>query len=67
MARETSGYYVATFDIDPDERTGVTHQASIKTTRPDVELRGRPYVMVGRAATTSPPTPAPAPIFTTAL
>jgi hypothetical protein len=66
MARETSGYYVATFDIDPDERTGVAHQASIRTTRQGVELRGRPYVMVGRAATTSPATTASAPIITTA-
>jgi hypothetical protein len=58
LARETSGYYVATFDIDPEERTGVAHQASLKISKPDVELRGRPFVVVGRTAS-APPAPAP--------
>jgi hypothetical protein len=68
MARETSAYYTATFDTEPDERVGVSHVAAIKTTRKDVELRGRPYIVVGRA------TPSPsatrtstAPVVTTAF
>jgi hypothetical protein len=68
MARETSGYYTATFDTEPDERVGVSHVASLKTTRKDVELRGRPYVVVGRA-TPSPSTirPSTTPVVTTAF
>jgi len=48
MARETVGYYVATFDTDPEERTGKALPAQIKTTRKEAELRGRPYAVVGR-------------------
>jgi hypothetical protein len=50
MARETSAYYVATFDTDPEERDGKTQPASIRTTRRDAEVRGRPYAVIGRAA-----------------
>jgi len=48
MARETSGYYVVTFDTDPEERNGKAQPATIRTTRRDVEVRSRPYVVVGR-------------------
>ena len=68
MARETSGYYMATFDTEPDERVGVAHVASIKTTRKDVELRGRPYVVVGRATPSSSAIrPSATPTVTTAF
>lgn len=50
MLKETSGYYVATFDTEPDELVGKPHPSSIKTTRKDVEINARPYVTVGRAA-----------------
>ncbi len=49
MARETAGYYSATFETQPDELTGKPHPSSIKTTRPDVDVRYKPYVVVGRA------------------
>jgi hypothetical protein len=55
MARETSGYYVATFDTAPEERTGKTQPASIRTTRKDVDVRARPYVAVGRATAAAVP------------
>jgi hypothetical protein len=51
MARETSAYYVATFDTDPEERDGKAQPASIRTTRRGAEVRGRPYVVISRAAT----------------
>jgi hypothetical protein len=66
IARETSAYCIATFDIDPGERIGVPHPASIKTTRKDVEIRARPYLVVGRAAASPGPTAASAPTVTTA-
>lgn len=53
IARETSGYYIATFETQPDELVGKPHPSSVKTTRKDAEVRDRPYLVVGRA------TPAP--------
>jgi hypothetical protein len=50
MARETSGYYIATYDTEPAERSGRALQASIRTSRSGVELRDRPYVVAGRSA-----------------
>jgi len=51
MARETSAYYLLTFDTDPEERSGKAQPANIRTTRKGAEVRGRPYVVVGRPAT----------------
>ena len=48
MARETVGYYLATFDTEPDELVGKPHQSSVKTTRKDVEIRDRPWLIVGK-------------------
>ena len=48
MARETSGYYLATFDTEPDELVGKPHQSQIRTTRKDVEIRDRPFLIVGK-------------------
>jgi hypothetical protein len=53
MARETSGYYVATFDTEPDELVGKPHQSSVKTTRRDVDVRDRPFLVVGRPSATA--------------
>ena len=62
MARETVGYYVATFDTDPEERTGKALPAQIRTTRKEAEMRGRPYAVVGRtgAAVQTPAAVTPA-------
>jgi hypothetical protein len=68
MARETAGYYLATFETEPGELTGRAHPAEIKTTRPDVDLRGKPYAIVGRtAASVSSASAAPAMTITTAF
>lgn len=50
MARETSGYYVATFDTEPEERSAKPLSSQVRTTRQNVEVRDRPYVTLGRAA-----------------
>ena len=49
MARETSGYYVATFDPDPKTVPARRSRASIKTTREGVEVRGAPVCGRGPA------------------
>lgn len=48
MARETSGYYLATFDTVPDELTGKPHNSAITLTRKDVVVRDRPFLIVGK-------------------
>jgi VWFA-related protein len=53
LARETVGYYVATFDTEPGERTGAVHQSNVRVERRDVEVRYRPNVLVGRTAATT--------------
>jgi len=63
MARETSAYYIVTFATDPEERDGQAQPASIRITRRDVEVRGRPYVVLPRPA----PIPAASTTITTAF
>jgi len=48
MARETTGYYLATFDSEPDELVGKPHPSQIRTTRKDVVIRDRPFLIVGK-------------------
>jgi hypothetical protein len=48
MARETSGYYLATFDTAQDELTGKPHQSKVTTTRQNIDVRDRPYLIVGK-------------------
>lgn len=48
MARETAGYYIATFETAPDEITGKPHQSKVTSTRKDVEVRDRPFLIVGK-------------------
>jgi len=49
VLRETSIYYVATVDPEPNERNGAPHQISVKTNRSGVSLRTRPDVIIPRA------------------
>jgi hypothetical protein len=58
IARETSAYYVVTFDAEPDDRNGTNHPISLKATRGDITLRVRPDLYVPKAsasATTKAP------------
>ena len=65
IARETVGYYVATFDTEPGERVGAVHQSNVRVERRDVEVRYRPNVLVGRAAPA--PTEVAAPSYSSAF
>ena len=49
IARETSGYYVATFEPDASERNGQPHRLQMSVRRDGVRLRARPDVMIARA------------------
>ncbi len=56
VARETSGYYTATFMPDPSERNSATHQMNVSVSRKDVTVRARPdvtYAKAGAAAAAS--------------
>jgi VWFA-related protein len=50
VARETSGYYVATFVPEGIDRSGRTQQLSVKTRRPNVIVRARPEITFAAAA-----------------
>lgn len=56
MARETAGYYQVVFDTQPDELTGRPHPSSIKVSRADVDVRDKPFVILGRAVAPLPTT-----------
>lgn len=66
LARETVGYYVATFDSEEGERVGAVHQSNVRVERRDVEVRYRPNVLVGRT-TTGAAAEAAAPSYSTAF
>lgn len=46
LLRETSAYYVATFDPDPGERDGQVLRVELKTAREKVQVRVRPAVQM---------------------
>lgn len=50
VARETSSYYVATFQAEGNERTGQSARLEVKTSRPDVTLRTRSTVRIARGS-----------------
>jgi hypothetical protein len=50
LLRETSAYYIATFDPEPGERNGQAGRLELKTTRDKIKLRARPGVMLAKEA-----------------
>jgi VWFA-related protein len=44
IARETAGYYVASFAPERSDRSGRTHQVGVRVARPDVVVRARPEI-----------------------
>lgn len=48
IARQTSGYYVATFMVDNGERNGASHRLEIATTKPGVTVRSRSNLPIAR-------------------
>jgi len=45
-ARETSAYYLASFDPDPKERDGQDHRLEVRLSRSDVHLRSRTVLTI---------------------
>jgi VWFA-related protein len=54
IAHETSGYYVATVELDAADPSAPLRALSVKTTRPDVVIRARPSVAFARASASGP-------------
>ena len=67
---ELSSYYLLGVEPGDDDRDGRTHEISVKTTQPNVTVRGRRWVRVpkrtGAAAVATTPTSAPEPATPTA-
>ena len=55
VARETSGYYVATFEPEASERNGQPRRLQVTVRRDGVRLRARPDVFIPRAPDTTAP------------
>ena len=55
VAREASGYYLATFDAIRADRNGLPHDISVKSSRRDVEVRSRPKIVIGSDASIASP------------
>jgi hypothetical protein len=49
LLRETSSYYVATFESDPAERNGQALRIDLKSSRDKVKLRSRPEVTIPKS------------------
>jgi hypothetical protein len=47
VAREASGYYLATFDALRADRKGMAYDISVKSSRRNVEVRSRPKIVIG--------------------
>ncbi len=54
IARETSSYYVATFQAEGNERTGMSTRLDLKTTREGVTVKARNNVAIPRASAEAP-------------
>jgi hypothetical protein len=54
IARETSGYYLASFDAEPSDRSGNRQRLEVRVARDAVRVNVRPYLVVGRADTAAP-------------
>lgn len=50
IARETSAHYLAAFEVAASERTGSTQRVEVTVSRPDVELRTVPSVLIPKPA-----------------
>ncbi|HSC28219.1 MAG TPA: hypothetical protein VLD67_13155 [Vicinamibacterales bacterium] len=54
IARETSAYYVASFDPEPAERTGTSRRVEVRVSRESVRVRARPEIVIAKLEKTSP-------------
>jgi hypothetical protein len=49
VAAESSGYYMAEFAAEPDERNGLPHRIEIRVARPDIALRYGTQLLIAKA------------------
>jgi VWFA-related protein len=54
---ELSSYYLLGVEPDDEDRDGRTHEITVKTSQPNVTIRGRRWVMVPKRSTSAPPSP----------
>ena len=54
IARETSAWYVVTFEPTDDDRDGKPHSVGVKVAKPDVTIRARKQFSVDPAVRTAP-------------
>jgi VWFA-related protein len=55
VARESAGYYVATFIPEPAERNGLTHRLDVRVARPGVSVRTRPGLRIPKPGIAAAP------------
>ena len=48
VARETSAYYLASFDVEPADRNGNRHRVQISVARERVRVNARPDIVIAR-------------------
>jgi hypothetical protein len=48
VTRETTGHYVADFDVEPSMRNGTPHRVELRVSRPDVTVRVRPALTLAK-------------------
>ncbi len=61
ITTELGSYYLLGVEPGDEERDGRTHEISVKTTHPNVTVRGRRWVMIPKRGAATPPAPAAAP------
>ncbi len=54
VARETAGYYMATFTPGADEQDGLGHRLDLRTTRTGVQIRARSTVAIAKPGLAAP-------------
>ena len=50
IARETSAYYLAAFDPEPADRTGMRQRVELRVSRDRVRVAARPNIVIAKAA-----------------
>jgi hypothetical protein len=57
MLRETGAYYVASFEPEPSERSGLPLRVELRSTREKVKLRARPAIEIPKVSAKSAASP----------
>jgi hypothetical protein len=54
IARETAAYYVAAFEVTEQERTGSSQRVAVTVSRPEVQVKAQPMVVIAKPAAKGP-------------